>query len=152
MSTNPIPPLPSTQTIAAYEQTDYYAEDQPAVRLRIGDTPGQHAAWLARHGASSATILTAWNPFGQELSLTENEVLQGRLRDAIEQSGLSWLPARGEDPLGSWEPEPGFCVFDLSAALLDEWLQRFRQNAVVRLEAGQPCVLVWHPGIRRQMG
>lgn len=149
MMNRPIQP-PSADTIAAYEQTDYFADDQPPVCLRIGDDGRHHQNWLGRHGARSATILTAWNPFGQELPAAENEALQARLHASIEQSGLRWLPARGEDPKGSWTPEPGFCVFDVPPAMLDEWLKLFRQNAAVRLDADQGCTLVWHPGIRQQ--
>lgn len=113
MNGMPTPLRPSADTIQAYEQTDYLAEDQPPVCLRIGDSGQQHRAWLARHGATSASILTAWNPFGQELARAENDALQSRLQTTILHSNLAWLPARGEDPKGSWQPEPGFCVFDM---------------------------------------
>lgn len=143
--------LPDAATIRAYEQTNYLAEDNPPVCLRIGDDDLSHQSWLARYGARSASILTAWNPFGQELALAENQALQERLLTCILESGLRWVPARGEDPLGSWTPEPGFCVFDADPAQLEEWLWRFRQNAAVRLELGRGCRLVWHPEIARQM-
>jgi len=137
MNGMPTPLRPSADTIQAYEQTDSLAEDQPPVCLRIGDSGQQHRAWLARHGATSASILTAWNPFGQELARAENDALQSRLQTTILHSNLAWLPARGEDPKGSWQPEPGFCVFDMPPALLDEWLQLFRQNAAGRLGGGR---------------
>lgn len=145
-------PIPSAATIAAYEQTDYFADDQPPVCLRIHDEDSRHLGWLDRHQARSASILTAWNPFGQELGAAENALRQQGLQAAIEASGLHWLPARGEDPLGSWQPEPGFCVFDAPEALLDQWLCTFEQNAAVRLARSQGCQLVWHPEIRRQLG
>ena len=142
---------PTDESIRAFVQCVELAGEQPTVCLRIGDDDQLHAGWLARHQARSATILTAWNPFGQELSRTENDALQARLQTTILHSGLGWLPARGEDPLGSWQTEPGFCVFDLSPALLDDWLARFRQNAAVRLERGKGCRLVWHPEIARML-
>jgi len=151
MNGMPTPLRPSADTIQAYEQTDYLAEDQPPVCLRIGDRCRQRGARLARHGATSASILTAWNPFGQELARAENDALQSRLQTTILHSNLAWLPARGEDPKGSWQPEPGFCVFDMPPALLDEWLQLFRQNAAVRLDANEGCRLVWHPEIARML-
>ena len=151
MNSMPIPLRPSAETIQAYEQTDYLAEDQPPVCLRIGDTAAVHLAWLDRHAAHSASILTAWNPFGQELARAENDALQARLQTTILHSNLAWLPARGEDPKGSWQPEPGFCVFDMPLALLDEWLQLFRQNAAVRLDVNEGCRLVWHPEIARML-
>lgn len=149
--TPPIP-TPTAETIAAYEQTDYFADDQPPVRLRIHDDSALHQPWLARHQARSASILTAWNPFGQELSADDNAARQQRLQAAIAASGLRWLPARGEDPLGSWQPEPGFCVFDASPEQLDRWLIDFEQNAAVRIATDARCHLVWHPEIRRSMG
>ena len=91
------------------------------------------------------------DPFGQELARAENDALQSRLQTTILHSNLAWLPARGEDPKGSWQPEPGFCVFDMPPALLDEWLQLFRQNAAVRLDANEGCRLVWHPEIARML-
>ena len=92
----PVPTIsrPSDDTIRAYEQTDYFAEDQPPVCLRIGDAAAVHLAWLDRHAAHSASILTAWNPFGQELARAENDALQARLQTTILHSGLNWLPAR----------------------------------------------------------
>ena len=42
MNGMPIPLRPSAETIQAYEQTDYLAEDQPPVCLRIGDSGQQH--------------------------------------------------------------------------------------------------------------
>ncbi|MDO4636602.1 MAG: DUF3293 domain-containing protein [Lautropia sp.] len=139
--------LPDQGTIHAYENTDYLADDQPVVRLRIGDAPQQHQQWLARHHACSASILTAWNPFGQALTHTENDALQSRLQTTILHSGLGWLPARGEDPDGQWQPEPGFCLFDLPLPLLNDWLRLFRQNAAVRVTQDSACHLVWHPDI-----
>ncbi|MDO4904221.1 MAG: DUF3293 domain-containing protein [Lautropia sp.] len=142
---------PTAAVIAAYEQTDYFADDQPPVRLRIHDGDIPHRTWLAKHRARSASILTAWNPFGRELSAADNDARQRQLQAAIEASGLPWLPARGEDPSGSWQPEPGFCVFDTPPVLLDRWLVDFEQNAAVRLALGEGCQLVWHPEIRRQI-
>ncbi|MDO5101809.1 MAG: DUF3293 domain-containing protein [Lautropia sp.] len=140
---------PSAETITAYEQTDYFADDQPPIRLRIHDSDAQHRAWLDRHQATSASILTAWNPFGRNLSAEENDARQTRLLAAIQASGLPWLPARGEDPTGSWAPEPGFCVFNASPELLLQWLVDFEQNAAVRQDISLGCHLVWHPAIQK---
>ena len=78
----------------------------------------------------------------------ENERAQAALRAAIASQELRSLPASGEDPAGAWQPEPGFCVFDLPDDVLDDWLVRFRQNAAVQLTRDRPCRLVWHPAIR----
>jgi hypothetical protein len=148
MTTPEIITLPDAGTVAAYETTHYFAQDTEPVLLRIGDPADNHRAWLEKMGAQSATILTAWNPLGEEKPPADNERAQEELLSAIRARELRWLPATGEDPAGKWDPEPGFCVFDAPDALLDEWLLIFRQNAAVRVERERECRLVWHPAIR----
>jgi hypothetical protein len=141
-------PKPDAKTIDAYESTHYFAHEAKPVLLRIGDPASQHQAWLEKRGAQSATILTAWNPLGEEKSAAENARAQEALLSAIRARDLRWLPASGEDPAGAWQPEPGFCVFDVPDEVLDEWLVVFRQNAAVQATRNQACRLVWHPSIR----
>ena len=139
---------PDAATVAAYESTHYFAHAAERVLLRVGDPPQKHADFLEANRATSATILTAWNPFGQDQPEAENRRAQEALLSAIRARGLRWLNASGEDPSGSWEPEPGFCVFDVPDPILDDWLVIFRQNAAVRAARDEPCRLVWHPEIR----
>lgn len=141
-------PLPSAETVEAYAATDYYAHDVGKVKARIGDRPEQHRGWLESRGARTATILTAWNPFGETTAADRNDRAQRRLLAAIAAAGLDWVPASGEDPRGHWAPEPGFCVFDAPPTLVDDWLVDFRQNAAVRIAADEDTRLVWHPAIR----
>ena len=141
-------PTPDAATVAAYESTNYFAHAAERVLLRVGDPPEKHGAFLEAIGATSATVLTAWNPLGQEQPEAENRRAQEALLSAIRARALGWLNATGEDPTGSWEPEPGFCVLDVPDAVLDEWLVIFRQNAAVRAARNEPCRLVWHPALR----
>ncbi len=141
-------PTPQADTVAAYEATHYFAHAAERVLLRVGDPPEKHAGFLDAVGARSATILTAWNPLGEEQPEPENRRAQEALLSAIRARALRWLNATGEDPSGSWQPEPGFCVLDVPDTILDEWLVIFRQNAAVRAARGEPCRLVWHPAIR----
>jgi hypothetical protein len=144
-------PQPDARTISAYRSTHYFAHDATPVLLRIGDPPGVHQAWLETMGALTATILTAWNPLGEEKSKEENDQAQGELLAAIRERELRYLPASGEDPAAIWQPEPGFCVFNLPDDVLDDWLVQFQQNAAVRITRDEPCRLVWHPSIRIHM-
>ena len=108
---------------------------------------------VGQHPDSLEPLRPGAAPTSEDLDAirAENDALQARLQTTILHSNLAWLPARGEDPKGSWQPEPGFCVFDMPPALLDEWLQLFRQNAAVRLDANKGCRLVWHPEIARML-
>jgi hypothetical protein len=146
---DPFIPRPDAQTVAAYETTNYFAHEVKPVLLRIGDPPAAHRAWLENKGAQSATILTAWNPLGEELPAQANDRAQAALLAEIQAGEYRWLPASGQDPAGTWQPEPGFCVFDVPDDVLDRWLVQFRQNAAVQTTRQDPCRLVWHPSIRR---
>ena len=114
--------VPDAKTIAAYESTHYFAHEAKPVLVRVGDPAKSHQA-----------------------------VRMVALRAAIEERELRSLPASGEDPAGTWQPEPGFCVFDVPADVLDEWLMRFRQNAAVQFTREDRCRLIWHPAIRLQL-
>ncbi len=147
--------MPTSDTVDAYRATDYFAlatsADPHREVFRIDDAAGLHAAWLTRQQARSATILTAWNPLGEDSAREANDAAQARLQATLEIAGLRFRPASGEDPRGLWAPEPGFCVFDVDAVQLDVWLRSFRQNAAVQLDAQRACRLVWHPQIRRRL-
>lgn len=145
-------PQPDAQTVAAYETTNYFAHEDKPVLLRIGDPPASHRAWLEKMGAQSATILTAWNPLSEEKSREENDRAQAELLAQIREGEFRWLPATGQDPAGTWQPEPGFCIFDVPQETLDRWLVKFRQNAAVQSTRQEPCRLVWHPSIRAGTG
>lgn len=145
-------PVPDAKTIAAYESTHYFAHEAKPVLIRVGDPASSHQAWLEKMGARSATILTAWNPLGEEKSPAENDQAQAALRAAIDEQALRSLPASGEDPAGTWQPEPGFCVFDVPDDVLDRWLVQFRQNAAVQFTRDSRCRLVWHPAVRERLG
>lgn len=144
-----VPPPPTPDTIAAYESTDYFADGSTRLCVRIGEPAAHHRDWLAAHRAASATILTAWNPFGTDAAAADNAQAQQRLQVAIDASGLRRLPAWGTDPRGLWSPEPGFCVLDAAPAQVDDWLRTFRQNAAVRFSCDASARLVWHPALRQ---
>lgn len=142
---------PSAGTVSAYETTRYFAQAAEPVLLRIGDGPQRLREWLEIMNAQSATIMTAWNPLGEETPVAENDRTQAQLLSSVRAHHLRWLPATGEDPAGVWKPEPGFCVFDLPEEVLDQWLVIFRQNAAVRVARERQCHLVWHPSFRSEM-
>jgi len=50
-------------------------------------------------------VVTAWNPFSEELTLVENACRHAELLARLEADGLVWLPAVGSSPDGQWAEE-----------------------------------------------
>lgn len=137
---------PTEQLIAAYMAAEYRVHGDLPITLRVGAAaPG---GWLEVLGCQSATVVTAWNPFSEQLPADENLARQRELVAIVEAAGLRWLPAVGQDPAGQWLAEESACVLDAPLALVYAWLARFGQFAAVRVERGERCRLVWHPEVR----
>ncbi len=138
------PPLPTPALVSSYEAALYEVMGDDPVALRIG-TPAS-PDWLNKCGARSATLITAWNPFSQEL---EEAINKSRLRQLVATvcaEGLRYLPAQGRDPSGLWASEPGLCVLDASRELALQWLREFDQFAAV-VASPTACSLLWHPDV-----
>jgi hypothetical protein len=94
------------------------------------------------------TLVTGWNPGGQEASPAANRAANVALRTSLEARGQSWRPALGRAHDGSWA-EPGFAVGGLTeveaAALGREW----RQLAVYVVSDRDVIVLASDGSFRR---
>ena len=140
----------SKKYAAAYAKTEFTVFAPAEHVLRIGQDSLQAASWLRRHGAQSATVVTAWNPFSLELTAKQNQERQLRLQKELTTTGLRIFAAQGQDKLSAWPAEPSLCVFDGTADQIDSWLVKFEQNAVVQVDATGACALLWHPDVRRE--
>lgn len=140
-------PQPAPALRQAYEATLFEVMGAAPTVFRIGDGGTSVDAWLARVGARSACIITAWNPFSASTPPEQNDAQQQRLLSRIEAASLRWHPAQGRDSSGEWPPEPSLCVLDMSEQQVDAWLQEFSQFAAVVLTHSQGCHLRWHPGV-----
>ena len=54
---------------------------------------------------SSAFVITAWNPLGQEHTVDQNEALQSRLINDLKSLGLTFMPVLGQEPGGGWKED-----------------------------------------------
>ena len=156
--------MPTDSRDPATERSEYRIERERAyraARYRVATPDGGHvlmigrpapafAGWLGTGGFRSATVLTACNPGSRPLPDAENTRRRQELETAVAAQGLSAWPAVNQDPSGQWPDEPGLCIADLPASLLDAWLERFGQNAAVVYEPPAAPRLVWHPALRPQ--
>jgi len=106
---------------SAYLETEVTVDGQPAV------------ASLAERGAF--WVVTAWNPFSEELAPAENTGRHAELCQRLENDGLTWLPAVGSSPDGGWAEE-SVAVVGIDLVVARSLGREFGQNAVFEVADG----------------
>ncbi len=132
-------------TLAAYRAAIYRIYGEPPIDMMIGAKNAAVAALLAGHGVASAVFVTAFNPFGCELSAEENAARQQTLAAHIAQAGWMALSGEGLDPNNVWRAEASLFVLGATELDADDFMLAFEQNAVVVVHSdGLPQLRV-HP-------
>ncbi|MGE4064213.1 MAG: DUF3293 domain-containing protein [Rhodospirillaceae bacterium] len=130
--------------VAAYRAAVYEVDDgEGVVRFHVEEPSAALDGLLARRGACSAVLITAYNPRSRKQSAAENTDAHRALLDAVAGLQKQYLPSRGRDPDGEWPAEPGLFIFDLAREQALALARRFQQYAVVWAEKGSPPVLVF---------
>ncbi|HEY1078305.1 MAG TPA: DUF3293 domain-containing protein [Fontimonas sp.] len=95
-------------------------------------------AGCRRHWA----IVTPCNPGAQRLSDRENAARLAALIRDLEARALRHLPAINAAQDGSW-PEPGCCILDAPAALIESLAVQYGQLAYLSAGLGEAPALLW---------
>jgi Protein of unknown function (DUF3293) len=121
--------------IAAYLRTQYSFEgDAGQVVVRIGELCPVAAHLIKEFKSPGAFYITAYNPGSEPKSNEQNETASKLLRDVLPTQPGYVLAAKGEDPRGEWDAEPGFMVFGLARKDAEVLGERFGQNAIVWID------------------
>jgi Protein of unknown function (DUF3293) len=124
--------------IAAYRATDYvlFVDDRHDVTLNIGRRNLDFDAVLDRRGATSAVVVTAYNPRSIVLADDENAARHAQLTGLLDAKSYDYALGEGRDPTGAWKAELECVVFGISAEVGLEIARRFEQNAIVFVTRG----------------
>ena len=85
-------------------------------------------------------MITAANPFSNELSNDENDALNERLKLELLSLNLEILPGIGRDSASAWF-EKGWVVRGLPESDLIALAQKYEQNAIFRFDANGQHVI-----------
>ena len=123
--------------ISAYSTTDYrvISTDTPFA-LRIGQRSDELARLFVLTGQQGATFITAENPTSKTATAEENAANQVRLQQDLTKLGATVLAGAGEGQDPEWPAEASFLAIGLSRAQACELGHRYRQNAIVWIDAG----------------
>ena len=115
--------------LRAYRNTCY---DAAGIQIRIGTYSAATDRLLLTHGARSAALITAYNPFSRMMPLQWNQRMQAGLLQALSRRRI--FPAEG--CLRHWS-EAHLLVFG-DPRPVRRLARRYRQYAIVIVRLGQP--------------
>jgi hypothetical protein len=135
--------------IAAYRATDYvlFVGDGDDVTLNIGRHNPQFDRELDRRNATTAVVVTAFNPRSVVLTESDNRTRHAQLTAWLEARGYQYALGEGRDPTGEWKAELECVVFDLPLEAGLEIARRFGQNAIVFVTRGAAPELAYPDGV-----
>jgi Protein of unknown function (DUF3293) len=85
-------------------------------------------------------VITAWNPFSKELSLTENRARNIALHQELLEMGAELLKAVGRSNDWNWFEE-SFAVKGISQSKMIQMAKKYQQNAIFQISIGQRKVI-----------
>ena len=128
----------------AYQQAIYEVyNDRQTIQLRIGEYSPQLNRLLEKYNCTTWTIITAFNPYSQRLSESENSQRHQSLIEFLQPLQLTIIDALGRDKSGSWTPEKSFFILGIDRLKAIDIGRNFEQNAIVYGELGKPPKLQW---------
>lgn len=119
------------ETVQAYLATEFRVLNPAPFTLRLSQASAELQALYRQSDVQCAAFLTAWNPYSESRSATDNEGAQRCLLKDIGELKLRAIPGIGLDPSGEWEGEPSCLVLGMSQAVARDIGNRFKQNAIV---------------------
>lgn len=123
----------------AFRDAEYRVEIPGAAPVLLAiDTPSAELEKaLAKTGARTWAIITAWNPDSQQQSEAENRNAQRALEQRLEHEGWAFWPSRNQARGGAAYVEPSCFVLGPTPEKAAELGRDFGQVAVVWGERGQ---------------
>lgn len=121
----------SETTLTAYINADYVVLTETPFTLKIGCYSPELKALYQHFNDSSAAFLTAYNPFSNIESDTDNAQANQRLIAELTKRNLRYISGVGRDPKGLWADEASHLVLGLTLADSKDIAAHFRQNALV---------------------
>ncbi len=115
----------------AYLETDFKVFSENPFTLKVGQYSDELNSIIKKSKYSSATFITAYNPYSQQLSDSENVARQEQLKIEITKRGLIAIEGIGQHPSNQWPGEPSLLILGLDKATSATLASQLEQNAFV---------------------
>jgi len=127
--------------VRAYREAIYTVnEGDDAIALKVGEVNHALARLMHVHKATTAAIITAYNPYSETQPSAENERMQAALVAALKPKSIACFDAIGRDPEGNWDPEPSTLALGISLVDAEQLADQFGQNAFIWINTADAFV------------
>ena len=127
--------------VRAYREAIYIVnEGDDAIALKVGEVSPALAALMHVHKATTAAILTAYNPYSEIQPSAENERMQAALVAELKATAVICFDAIGSDPEGEWEPEASTLALGITLVEAQRLADQFGQNAFIWINTADAFV------------
>ena len=103
------------------------------IKLEVGKVNKELSNILKDKNLTTAAFLTAYNPYSEIKSVSENEKSQIDLEEDIKNLGPEFYDGDGHDPDGIWSPEKSILILGISQQQAEILSDKYRQNAFIWL-------------------
>jgi hypothetical protein len=115
----------------AFLETDFKVFSENPFTLKVGQYSDELNSIIKKSKCSSATFITAYNPYSQQLSDTENVARQEQLKIEIAKRGLTAIEGIGQHPSNQWPGESSLLILGLNKEAASTLARQLEQNAFV---------------------
>ncbi len=127
--------LITKELIQAYKETDYCVSGLLPFVLKIGKESKELRDLYDKYGYQTAAFLTAFNPYSEPVTATQNEDAHKHLAEDLFKKPVMVLEGVGQDSKKEWPPEKSVLVLGLTMGDGRNIGNKFKQNAFVWAEA-----------------
>ena len=113
------------------------------LQLRIGLENWHLEEFLIDNNVFSWAFISAWNPFSQPLSSSENEKRHKKLIDFVKKKQWVFAEGFGVPQNKDWKAEKSLLILDISKIDAIDLGKNFNQNAIVIGRIAKPPELVF---------
>lgn len=122
----------SPELVKAYLDASYVVHGiNGDIILKVGHINHELASLMKESSVTTATFITAFNPFSSIQGIEENELNQSALVMDIRALGLQCIPGIGKDPSNIWASESSVLVLGIKFESVEYLAERYQQNAFI---------------------
>lgn len=119
------------ETVQAYLATEFRVLGNTPFTLKLNQVSLELLAFYRQSQAQSVAFITAWNPYSQIFTPSDNKAAQLRLIEELNLRQLRNLPGIGIDPSGMWPGEESCLILGVSLEDARVIGNLFKQNGIV---------------------